>query len=83
MRPGGVFAVQSLDGVRLAGVRRGDRYRGSEVSVPGETTAMRSWANLQDGCRLFASDAIGVGKNIGTAVNAKPLTMVRLGLKGR
>lgn len=44
---------------------------------------MRSWANLQDGCRLFASDAIGVGKNIGTAVNAKPLTMVRLGLKGR
>lgn len=41
-RPGDVFAVQSLDGVRLAGVRRGDGYRGSEVSVPGETTSKRS-----------------------------------------
>lgn len=37
MRLGGVFAVQSLDGVSPADARRQDGYRTSEANVPGGT----------------------------------------------
>ncbi len=68
MRLGGVFAVPSLDGVRPADVRRGGRYRGSEANGPARTASVQCPASFQGGCRLFASNAVGVGRNIGTAV---------------
>src|SRR5690348_7780901 len=71
MRLGGVFAIQSLDGVRPADIRRRNRYRASEANVPDGVVSARSRTPLQDGCRVFASDAIGVGRHSGTAVNAK------------